>query len=125
MTLYRWLVRPILFRFDAEATHRATVATCEMVGRSASILTCSGGTPAAKLREGLDAFMQKRRPGYDRFWREAAIQLNGSPKSAKSRHRKNAAPRAARLGGTRHVSVAVCKFAAVSFMRNQDSKAST
>jgi hypothetical protein len=49
----------------------------------------------------------------------------GGPKSAKSLHRKNAAPRAARLGGTHHVSVAVCKFAAVSFTRNQDSKAPT
>jgi enoyl-CoA hydratase/carnithine racemase len=33
-----------------------------------SILTCSGGVPAAEWREGLDAFMQKRRPNYDRFW---------------------------------------------------------
>ena len=35
MSFYRWLVRPTLFRFDAEATHRATVAACEVVGRSA------------------------------------------------------------------------------------------
>ena len=33
-----------------------------------SILTCSGGVPAAEWREGLDAFMEKRRPNYDRFW---------------------------------------------------------
>ena len=42
MTLYRWLVRPILFRFDAEATHRATVAACEMVGRSALMRKSTG-----------------------------------------------------------------------------------
>jgi enoyl-CoA hydratase/carnithine racemase len=33
-----------------------------------SILTCSGEVPAAEWREGLDAFMQKRRPDYDPFW---------------------------------------------------------
>jgi enoyl-CoA hydratase/carnithine racemase len=33
-----------------------------------SILTCSAGVPAAEWREGLDAFMQKRRPDYDQFW---------------------------------------------------------
>jgi enoyl-CoA hydratase/carnithine racemase len=34
-----------------------------------SILTCSGEVPAAEWREGLDSFMEKRRPDYDRFWR--------------------------------------------------------
>jgi enoyl-CoA hydratase/carnithine racemase len=34
-----------------------------------SILSCSGRVPAAEWREGLDAFMEKRRPDYDRFWR--------------------------------------------------------
>jgi enoyl-CoA hydratase/carnithine racemase len=33
-----------------------------------SIFTSSGEVPAAEWREGLDAFMQKRRPEYDRFW---------------------------------------------------------
>ena len=33
-----------------------------------SILTCSSEVPAAEWREGLDAFMQKRRPDYDQFW---------------------------------------------------------
>ena len=33
-----------------------------------SILTCSSEVPAAEWREGLDAFMQKRQPDYDRFW---------------------------------------------------------
>jgi enoyl-CoA hydratase/carnithine racemase len=33
-----------------------------------SLLTCSGAVPAAEWREGLDAFMQKRRPDYDQFW---------------------------------------------------------
>ena len=33
-----------------------------------SILTCSGAVPAAEWREGLDAFMQKRRPDYEQFW---------------------------------------------------------
>jgi dihydroorotate dehydrogenase (fumarate)/dihydroorotate dehydrogenase len=42
MKLYRWLVRPILFRFEAEATHRATVAACEMVGRSALMRKTAG-----------------------------------------------------------------------------------
>ena len=32
------------------------------------ILSCSGEVPEAEWREGLDAFMQKRRPDYDRFW---------------------------------------------------------
>ena len=36
-----------------------------------SILTCSSEVPAAEWREGLDAFMQKRRPDYDRFWGES------------------------------------------------------
>ena len=36
-----------------------------------SILTCSGKVPAAEWHEGLDAFMQKRRPDYDRFWGES------------------------------------------------------
>jgi len=35
-----------------------------------SILNCSGEVPSAEWREGLDAFMEKRRPDYDRFWRE-------------------------------------------------------
>jgi dihydroorotate dehydrogenase len=42
MTLYRWLVRPLLFRFEAEATHRATVAACERVGRSALMRKSAG-----------------------------------------------------------------------------------
>ena len=33
-----------------------------------TILSCSGGVPAAEWREGLDAFMQKRRPDYEQFW---------------------------------------------------------
>jgi enoyl-CoA hydratase/carnithine racemase len=33
-----------------------------------SILSCSGEVPPAEWREGLDAFMEKRRPDYDRFW---------------------------------------------------------
>lgn len=33
-----------------------------------SILSCSGRVPAAEWREGLDAFMQKRRPDYEQFW---------------------------------------------------------
>jgi enoyl-CoA hydratase/carnithine racemase len=36
-----------------------------------SILSCSGDVPAAEWREGLDAFMEKRRPDYDRFWRKS------------------------------------------------------
>ena len=36
-----------------------------------SILTCSGEVPAAEWWEGLDAFMEKRRPDYDRFWRKS------------------------------------------------------
>ena len=36
-----------------------------------SILTCSSEVPAAEWREGLDAFMEKRRPDYDRFWRKS------------------------------------------------------
>lgn len=36
-----------------------------------NILACSGEVPPAEWREGLDAFMEKRRPDYDRFWREA------------------------------------------------------
>jgi enoyl-CoA hydratase len=33
-----------------------------------SILSCSGRVPTAEWREGLDAFMQKRRPDYEKFW---------------------------------------------------------
>ena len=33
-----------------------------------SILSCSGRVPTAEWREGLDAFMQKRRPDYEQFW---------------------------------------------------------
>ena len=33
-----------------------------------TILSCSGGVPAAEWREGLDAFMQRRRPDYEQFW---------------------------------------------------------
>jgi enoyl-CoA hydratase/carnithine racemase len=36
-----------------------------------SILACSGEVPAAEWREGLDSFMEKRRPDYDRFWRKS------------------------------------------------------
>jgi enoyl-CoA hydratase len=36
-----------------------------------SILACSGEVPPAEWREGLDAFMEKRRPDYDRFWRKS------------------------------------------------------
>jgi enoyl-CoA hydratase len=32
------------------------------------IFTCSGEVPAAEWREGLDAFMEKRRPDYGQFW---------------------------------------------------------
>lgn len=33
-----------------------------------SILSCSGKVPTAEWQEGLDAFMQKRRPDYHQFW---------------------------------------------------------
>ncbi|SAL65289.1 enoyl-CoA hydratase [Caballeronia arvi] len=33
--------------------------------------------PKTEWREGLDAFMQKRTPDYDRFWREPATTLQG------------------------------------------------
>jgi len=36
-----------------------------------SILACSGEVPPAEWQEGLDAFMEKRRPDYDRFWRKS------------------------------------------------------
>ena len=36
-----------------------------------SILASSGEVPAAEWREGLDSFMEKRRPDYDRFWRKS------------------------------------------------------
>ncbi len=35
------------------------------------VLACSGEVPAGEWREGLDAFMEKRRPDYGRFWKEA------------------------------------------------------
>lgn len=35
------------------------------------VLTCSGEVPPAEWREGLDAFMEKRRPDYERFWRKS------------------------------------------------------
>lgn len=34
VNLYRWCVRPVLFRFDAERTHRATLRACRALGRS-------------------------------------------------------------------------------------------
>jgi len=34
MSLYRWCIRPILFRFDAEAMHRATLSGCRTIGRA-------------------------------------------------------------------------------------------
>ena len=79
------------------------------------------------IRRGLWQYHRQKLPWIwdGHFRREADMRQARGPESAKSLHRKNAAPRVSPLGGTHHVSVAVCKFAAVSFTRNQDSKAPT
>lgn len=38
MSIYRWCIRPILFRFDPERMHRATLSTCQTMGHASLVL---------------------------------------------------------------------------------------
>lgn len=46
-----------------------------------AIAASLGEVPAGEWREGLDAFTERRRPDYERFWREAA-ELGGSDRGS-------------------------------------------